>query len=56
MTVAAAAALDPQLPVRCRPAMNEEFAASAVMGSQLAAIQPDCRYDGIVGIWSYNFV
>ena len=21
------------------------------MGSQLAAAQPDCRYDGVVGIW-----
>jgi indolepyruvate ferredoxin oxidoreductase len=31
--------------------MNEEYAASAVMGSQLAAAQPDCKYDGIVGIW-----
>jgi len=49
--VAAAAALAPELPVSCRPAMNEEYAASAVMGSQLAAIQPDCRYDGVVGIW-----
>jgi len=49
--VAAAARLAPELPVRCRPALNEEYAASAVMGSQLAAAQPDCRYDGIVGIW-----
>ena len=51
VTVSAAAALAPDLPVRCRPAMNEEFGASAVMGSQLAAMQPDCRYDGVVGIW-----
>jgi indolepyruvate ferredoxin oxidoreductase len=50
-TVAAAAQLAPDLPVICRPAMNEEYAASAVMGSQLAAAQPDCLYDGIVGIW-----
>jgi indolepyruvate ferredoxin oxidoreductase len=49
--VAAAARLAPDLPVRCRPAMNEEYAASAVMGSQLAAMQPDCLYDGIVGLW-----
>ena len=48
---AAAAALAPDLPVFCRPAMNEEYGASAVMGSQLAAMQPDCRYDGIVGLW-----
>ncbi len=51
VTVAAAAKLAPDLPVICRPAMNEEYAASAVMGSQLAAAQPDCLYDGIVGIW-----
>ncbi len=49
--VAAAAGLAPDLPVRCRPALNEEYAASAVMGSQLAAAQPDSLYDGIVGIW-----
>src|SRR5262249_60367014 len=51
VTVASAARLAPDLPVICRPAMNEEYAASAVMGSQLAAAQPDCLYDGIVGIW-----
>ncbi|HKK51303.1 MAG TPA: indolepyruvate ferredoxin oxidoreductase family protein, partial [Myxococcota bacterium] len=49
--VAGAAALAPELPLVCRPAMNEEYAASAVMGSQLAAAQPDCRYDGIIGLW-----
>ena len=49
--VAAAAKLEPDLPISCRPAMNEEYAASAIMGSQLAAIQPDCLYDGIVGLW-----
>ena len=49
--VKAAARLSPELPIVCRPAMNEEYAASAVMGSQLAAAQPDCRYDGIVGLW-----
>ena len=48
---AQAAALTPELPVVCRPAMNEEYGASAVMGSQLAAAQPDCLYDGIVGLW-----
>ncbi|MCR9092741.1 MAG: indolepyruvate ferredoxin oxidoreductase family protein [bacterium] len=48
---AQAAALAPELPISCRPAMNEEYGASAVMGSQLAAAQPDCRYDGIVGLW-----
>ncbi len=49
--VAQAAALAPELPISCRPAMNEEYGASAIMGSQLAAAQPDCRYDGIVGLW-----
>lgn len=48
---ASAAALAPDLRVICRPAMNEEYGASAVMGSQLAAAQPDCLYDGIVGLW-----
>jgi len=49
--VAAAARLAPDLPVHCRPAMNEEYAASAIMGSQLAAMQSDCLYDGVVGLW-----
>jgi indolepyruvate ferredoxin oxidoreductase len=31
--------------------MNEELAATAVMGSQLAVTLDSCRYDGIVGIW-----
>ncbi len=33
------------------PAVNEELAATSVMGSQLAATRPDCRHDGVVGIW-----
>ncbi len=49
--VAEAARLAPDLPIVCRPALNEEFAATAVMGSQLAGAQPDARYDGVVGIW-----
>ncbi|MEE8422028.1 MAG: hypothetical protein V3S31_04540, partial [Dehalococcoidia bacterium] len=49
--VARAAALEPDLPIVFRQGMNEEYAATAVMGSQLAVVQPDCRYDGIVGIW-----
>jgi indolepyruvate ferredoxin oxidoreductase len=51
VTVAAAARLAPELPVVCRPAMNEEYAATAVMGSQLAAAQADALYDGVIGIW-----
>ena len=34
-----------------RPGVNEELAAPAVMGSQLAATRPDATYDGVVGIW-----
>ena len=49
--VAEAAAIAGDLPVVCRPGMNEEYGASAVMGSQLAAAQPDCLYDGILGLW-----
>ncbi len=49
--VRAAARLEPDLPVVYRPGMNEEYAATAVMGSQLAAIRPDAIYDGVVGIW-----
>lgn len=49
--VSAAAKLTPDVPVISQPGLNEELAASAVMGSQLAVLQPDCRYEGIVGIW-----
>ena len=34
-----------------RPSVNEEHAATAVMGSQLAGTRPDARYDGVIGIW-----
>ena len=34
-----------------RPSVNEEYAATAVMGTQLAGSRPDARYDGVVGIW-----
>ncbi len=37
------------LPITHQPGMNEELSAASVMGSQLAVLQPDCRYDGIVG-------
>jgi len=49
--VARAAKLAPDLPIVCRPAVNEELGATSVMGSQLASEQPDVRYDGILGIW-----
>ncbi|MFQ5557095.1 MAG: indolepyruvate ferredoxin oxidoreductase family protein [Acidimicrobiales bacterium] len=41
----------PELPIVHQPAVNEEYAATAVMGSQLASTRPDPRYDGVVGIW-----
>ncbi len=34
-----------------QPGMNEELAATAVMGSQLAVTLDTCRYEGILGIW-----
>ena len=41
----------PDLPVVNRPGVNEELAATAVMGSQLAVTLEDCIYDGVLGIW-----
>ncbi|GMU78097.1 MAG: pyruvate ferredoxin/flavodoxin oxidoreductase [Acidimicrobiia bacterium] len=51
VTVRSAARLVADLAIECRPAVNEESAATAVMGSQLVATFPDRRYDGVVGIW-----
>ncbi len=34
-----------------QPGMNEELAATAVMGTQLAVTVDTCRYDGVIGIW-----
>ncbi len=48
---AMAAKTVPDLPISCRPAVNEELGATAIMGSQLASSQPDATYDGVVGIW-----
>ena len=39
------------LPVIHSPAVNEDQAATAVMGSQLATTRPDATYDGVVGLW-----
>jgi indolepyruvate ferredoxin oxidoreductase len=41
----------PSLPIVVQPAVNEELAATSVMGSQLAMTLDDARYDGVVGIW-----
>ena len=48
---ARAAKLADDLPIICEPGVNEELGATAVMGSQLAATQPDFRYDGVLGLW-----
>ncbi len=37
--------------ITLRPSVNEEYAATAVMGSQLAGSRPDARHDGVIGIW-----
>ena len=39
------------LPIVVAPAVNEEQAATAVMGSQLACLRGDRRYHGVVGVW-----
>ena len=39
------------LPVRHIPAINEEHAATAVMGSQLVTTRSDALHDGVVGVW-----
>ena len=41
----------PDLPIVIRPGLNEELAATAVMGSQLVDSLDDKRYDGVVGVW-----
>jgi indolepyruvate ferredoxin oxidoreductase len=52
--VARAARTVPDLPVTVQPGVNEELAATAVMGSQLASTLPDCRYEGVLGVWYGN--
>lgn len=37
--------------VRHQPALNEELAATAVAGTQLAATVADLRHDGVTGYW-----
>ncbi len=46
-----AARTSTDLPVFHTPAVNEDQAATAVMGSQLATTRPDAIYDGVVGLW-----
>ncbi len=41
----------PDLPLVVHPGLNEELAATSVMGSQLADSRPEKRYDGVLGVW-----
>ena len=51
VTAAAKLANDDGLRMVFQPGMNEELAATAVMGTQLAVTVDTCRYDGVIGIW-----
>ncbi len=44
-------ALVPDLPIVHQPGLNEEYAATAVMGAQLASARDNARHDGVVGLW-----
>ena len=44
-------ALLDELAVVHRPGLNEELAATAVAGTQLAPARPDSRFEGVVGYW-----
>lgn len=46
-----AAKTQPDLPLKFVQGLNEEYGATAVMGSQLSSSRPDAKYDGVVGIW-----
>ena len=46
-----AAATVADLPIVIQPGVNEELAATSVMGSQLAMTLDDARYDGVIGLW-----
>ena len=37
--------------IRFMPAVNEELAATAILGSQTANLLPTPKYDGVLGIW-----
>ncbi len=37
--------------IRFHPGLNEELAATAVLGTQQASVYPDFQYDGVFAIW-----
>ena len=45
------AAAAPGVTFVVQPNVNEELGATAVMGSQLASVQPDALHDGVIGLW-----
>jgi len=44
-------ALADELDIRFRPGVNEELAATAVMGSQMIGTLPGALYEGVFGLW-----
>ncbi|RZV44866.1 MAG: indolepyruvate ferredoxin oxidoreductase family protein, partial [Acidimicrobiales bacterium] len=46
-----AAKTQPDLPLKFVQGLNEEYGATAVMGSQLSTSRPDAKFDGVIGIW-----
>ncbi len=48
---AAAKLVEGTLPLVFQPGLNEELAATAVMGSQFAMNEGDNKYDGVIGMW-----
>ena len=51
LSAAAALAAADGLEMVFQPGLNEELAATAVMGSQMASTLPTFRYDGVLGMW-----
>jgi indolepyruvate ferredoxin oxidoreductase len=51
LTMASAAAALHAAHVVVQPAVNEELAASAVLGTQQVPLDPAARYDGVFGMW-----
>lgn len=49
--ISAQRALLDELGVVVQPGLNEELAATAVMGSQAASAMPTAKFDGVVGVW-----